>query len=114
LRQLAARLLRKAGFTVFEAESGEQALSIWKEQGPSIDLVFTDIIMPDGMNGWELARTLAMDRPDVKILCASGYAPAELGPDPGFPLLAKPYGGEELLATVRRALAHQETAPLST
>lgn len=54
------------------AENGPEALAVL-EREPGIDLLFTDIIMPEGLTGYDLARTARQRRPDLKVLFASGY-----------------------------------------
>jgi CheY-like chemotaxis protein len=76
------------------------------ERGERIDLLFTDLVMPNGMSGDELARRACALCPEIKVLLASGYAlalPAGAGPD-GFRLLRKPYRGDDLAEAVRAAL----------
>ncbi len=73
VRRLACDMLARLGYSVLEAASGADALRIWRERGPSIDLLLTDVIMPQ-MSGRELADNLKADRPDVKIMFMSGYA----------------------------------------
>ncbi len=101
-RALVARALREAGFEVFEAEDGAEALEVAREIGP-VDLVVSDVSMPR-VNGLELARRLSADQPEVRYLFTSGYPGEDLVRDAslrapvGF--LAKPYLMDEL---VRRA-----------
>lgn len=76
VRRVATGRLRQLGYHVLEADSGSSALEIVR-QGNKIDLVFTDIVMPGGMNGAQLAHAIREARPDVRILFTSGYA----GPD---------------------------------
>jgi PAS domain S-box-containing protein len=100
LREIAQRVLVRAGFDVTAAAGPGEAI-IAAETGPEpFDLLLTDVVMP-GMLGPELARRLRNSRPDLRVLLASGYASeivdSERHEDP---LLAKPFSPETLLAAV--------------
>jgi CheY-like chemotaxis protein len=73
VRDVIVRLLEEGGFTVLSASCGEDALSISRRKDVSIDLLLTDIVMPE-MNGVELADRLERERPDMRILFMTGYA----------------------------------------
>ena len=91
VREVAAELLRDAGFRVLAASDGRQALALL-ERGEKVDVLFSDVVMPGGISGVELARRVRAARPDIGVLLASGYAAQELGGEaPEFELLAKPY-----------------------
>jgi two-component system, cell cycle sensor histidine kinase and response regulator CckA len=107
LRKVAARILSRCGYKVLEAESGVQALGIWQQNPAVIDLLLTDIVMPEGVNGWELAEKLVAERPDLKVLCTSGYVPDTAESNPGIRLLPKPYDSRQLLMAVQEVLAQQ-------
>jgi signal transduction histidine kinase/integral membrane sensor domain MASE1 len=105
VRDLAAARLEALGYRIFAAADGPEALGML-ERGERIDLLFTDLVMPNGMSGDELARRACALCPEIKVLLASGYAlalPAGAGPD-GFRLLRKPYRGDDLAEAVRAAL----------
>lgn len=108
LRQLARYILEEYGYCVLEAGSGVQALEIWAEQRARIDLLLTDVVMPAGMDGRELAERLRKERADLKVIYTSGYSLDVLGPDfvlePGVVLLEKPYQPAGLAETVRSCL----------
>jgi PAS domain S-box-containing protein len=72
VRDLALRILRRLGYTVLTASSGEEALEIGRARSERIDLLMTDVVMP-GINGRELAGRLAPLHPETKVLFASGY-----------------------------------------
>lgn len=72
VRQLVSRELRRAGYSVLEAENGDAALMVSRAQAGTIDLLVTDVIMP-GMNGRDLAVRLRSERPGLKVLFVSGY-----------------------------------------
>jgi two-component system cell cycle sensor histidine kinase/response regulator CckA len=102
VRQLFASALQRAGYLVHQARSGEEAVSLF-ESCPAIDLLLTDIRMPE-MSGLELVRQLSARAPALKVICISGYPGA--GTDPPIPhhYLAKPFSRADLLAKVREVL----------
>ncbi len=73
LRQAMSGYLSSLGYTVLEAGSGKQALSVASQHEGHIDLLLTDLVMP-GMSGTELAQTLGSLRPEMKTICMSGYS----------------------------------------
>jgi two-component system, cell cycle sensor histidine kinase and response regulator CckA len=73
VRAFAARALRNKGYTVIEAASGEQALALPPEQLDRVELLISDVVMPN-LDGPTLAAQLRSRRPDLKILFISGYA----------------------------------------
>ncbi len=106
VRRVAVSRLKDAGYQVVEAETAAQALILLAEH-PDIALLFTDIAMPGGMTGDELAREVRAMRPDIKILFTSGYAEPRIA---GRELararswLKKPYTAMELAARLRELL----------
>ena len=78
IRNLLQIALRRSGYTVYAAESGRDALDLVRGHGRAIDLLITDVVMPD-MSGPELVRQLAVVRPGVQTLFMSGYRGEELG-----------------------------------
>jgi CheY-like chemotaxis protein len=104
VRELAETMLESAGYAVLSAPSGEQALNLLDEGG-AIDLVFTDVMMPGGMNGLQLADQVRARRPGTPILVTTGYMD-ELPTARGqrLDILSKPYRQEDLLARVRAIL----------
>jgi DNA-binding response OmpR family regulator len=108
VRQMAARILGKAGFTVLEAGDGLEALDLLASGGDEawgVGLLLTDVQMPR-MDGRELGLQVAERRPALPVLYMSGH---DSGPDRGLPslspLLPKPFLPAELLAAVRGMLA---------
>ena len=104
VRELAETMLEAAGYAVVSAPSGEQALNVLDE-GAEVDLVFTDVMMPGGMNGLQLADHVRLRRPGTPILVTTGYMdelPAARGQR--LDILSKPYRQEDLLARVRAIL----------
>ncbi|MEX0921889.1 MAG: PAS domain S-box protein [Rhodovibrionaceae bacterium] len=105
--EYASSQLRGLGYRVVTATSGPEALECLAQHA-EIDLLFTDVVMPGGMNGAELARQVAGLRPDIKVLFTSGYTENAIihsgRLDPGVQLLHKPYGRTELASKIRQAL----------
>ena len=108
LRDIITRTLNRHGYRVFQAVDGNNALQIWDEYKNQIDLVFTDVIMPGGLNGRELAERLWTDKPKLKVIFSTGYSADALGNDfkldPEFNFLPKPYLPIALARLVRRCL----------
>jgi len=109
VRAMTRRTLERAGYRVYEAANGEEALTIARELGDRLDLVITDIVMPV-MGGRELAAALARERPSLTILFMSGYTherEAHLNAGGGIShFLHKPFTLEELRGRVRLLLDH--------
>jgi CheY-like chemotaxis protein len=107
VRRYALTQLRMFGYTVIEAAEGRSALA-QIEQRSDIDLLFTDVVMPGGMNGRELADAARRLRPGLRVLYTSGYTENAIVHhgrlDEGARLLAKPYRRSELDRAVREAL----------
>jgi DNA-binding NtrC family response regulator len=99
--------LRAVGHRVVTARDGHEAFAILKG-GEVIDLIFSDIVMPNGMSGIELARKAQALQPGIKVLLTSGYMGHPLVGDYGaeteFELLGKPYHQSQLLAQIGEAL----------
>ena len=108
LREIITRTLIRHGYRVFQAVDGNDALKIWDEYKNDIELVFTDVIMPGGINGRELAERLSQQKPTLKVIYSSGYSADALGKDFQLDLnlnyLPKPYLPEDLARIVRRRL----------
>ena len=108
LRSLVRNVLVQGGYTVLEAPSGVAALDVWAQHREGIHLLLTDVVMPDGMSGLELARRLRRDRTDLRVIYTSGYseeiAAREIQLQEGLNFLAKPYRPADLLRTVRANL----------
>ena len=100
LREIAQRVLVRAGFEVTAAADPGEAIIAAETDPEPYDLLLTDVVMP-GMRGPELARRLRNSRPDLRVLLASGYAQEIVDSDRHEdPLLAKPFSPETLLAAV--------------
>jgi PAS domain S-box-containing protein len=109
VRTAAVGILRLLGYQVLEAEDGKAALAILGELEP-IDLLFTDLIMPNGVSGQDLLRKARDLRPDLKVLFTSGYSEhlfrGRGDAECGVPLLNKPYRRQNLATAIRRVLDH--------
>ena len=108
LREIITRTLNRHGYRVFQTVDGQNALQVWAEYKNEIDLLFTDVIMPGGLNGRELAEKLWADKPGLKVIFSSGYGADVLGKDfrldPDLNYLQKPYAPQTLARVVRRCL----------
>lgn len=108
VRDLARRILVRQGYRVLEAATPDAALRVWDEQRHSIDLVFTDVVMPGGMNGIELARRLLAERPDLKVIYASAYSremlESRFAVSGRLGFLGKPYSTTQLSQAIRATL----------
>jgi PAS domain S-box-containing protein len=105
VRELAEQVLEMEGYAVESAASGEQALALLR-QGARVDLLFTDVIMPGGMNGLDLVEQARTLRPGLPVLVTTGYMDElpQRARSGGLNILAKPYRQESLLERVRVAL----------
>jgi len=107
VRSVAARVLSNQGYTVIQARNGQEALRLLSEQVESIDLILTDVVMPD-MGGLALGEKLKVVKPEVRLLYMSGYSQADkLQPGMGnfeLPFLQKPFSAESLILKVREVL----------
>ncbi len=108
LRELVQEILEKRGYQVIEAATGVEALEVWKQRKDEIDLLFTDMMMPDGISGRELAERILKDRPELKVIYSSGYSMDVFAADSTFcdssNFLQKPYDPETLAQIVRESL----------
>lgn len=111
VRQHVIALLKGLGYRVSSAESGQMALKILNRRA-DIDLLFTDVVMPGGLNGRQLADQATALRPGIKILFTSGYTENAIVHhgrlDPGVQLLSKPYRRQDLANKIRRTLMDSE------
>jgi PAS domain S-box-containing protein len=111
VRTSVIRQLEGLGYRTLAASNGAQALAL-VDQGAQFDLLFTDIVMPGGINGAELGREVARRRPAVKTLYTSGYSEDGIVHqgrlDPGVVLLGKPYRKLDLARKIRDVLGDQD------
>ena len=109
VRAAASELLRELGHTVLTAENGPDALRLLSD-GIAADLLLTDIVMPGGMSGAELAREARRLRPNLHILLTSGYAADQsLQAVADFPFIAKPFHPAGMARMLRSLLASTAT-----
>ena len=96
--------LERAGYTVFSASSGEQALSFFEPNRSPVDLALIDVVMP-GMDGATLARLVRMERPAIRVILMSGYsedvAPGLVAGEYGMHFLPKPFSLKQLIGAVK-------------
>ena len=108
LRAVVRTALSRLGYRVLEAASGEEALAVWKQHRDEIRLLLTDLVMPGGMSGKELAGQLLQQNPKLKVIYASGYSVEVAGKDllleEGVNFLAKPFQTSKLAQTIRKCL----------
>jgi CheY-like chemotaxis protein len=108
LRELARAVLEGYNYRILEAGSGVQALKVWEKHRHEIDMLLTDMVMPEGMTGRELAEKLQAEKPEIKVLYSSGYSPDVIGGSFKLPenshFLAKPYHPPMLAQAVRECL----------
>jgi PAS domain S-box-containing protein len=108
LRGMVVQVLRIQGYTVLEAASGVDALQVWEQARRPVDLLLTDMVMPGGIMGSELAERLSSQSPLLKVIYTSGYSPGMAGRDAslleGRNFLPKPYSIGKLAQFVRACL----------
>jgi signal transduction histidine kinase/CheY-like chemotaxis protein len=106
VRLAAIRTLSGAGYRVLAATNGTEALAVLGS-GQRVDLLFTDVVMPQGVSGAEVARSACCTHDEIRVLLTSGYALDVLaanGCDHDSPIFAKPYRPQDLVREVGRAL----------
>ena len=108
LRMMVGRVLEQCGHTVLSAVSGVNALEIWQEHRDDIHLVLTDMVMPGGVSGRELASRLIAEKPGLKVIYTSGFSADLAGKgmslNDGVNFLQKPWDLQTLAGTVRACL----------
>src|SRR3954451_5050281 len=107
IRKLVGAMVSQAGFTILTADSGEHALTLYKNNKGPIDLLITDVIAP-GMSGPMLADKLTELQPDLRVLYISGYDNTHVVQkyvvEKGHALLSKPFTVEEIKSKVNELL----------
>ena len=108
VRTVVSTCLKVAGYQVLNAANGPEALQVWHEKADQIDLLLTDMIMPGGMTGLELAETCLKSKPALPVILTSGYSPDSMRPcipeRPGIAYLCKPCDASCLTDVVRKSL----------
>jgi PAS domain S-box-containing protein len=114
VRDIGIRALTAQGYRVLSASDGQSALEAWRTHRGEISLLLTDVIMPGGLSGLQLARQLQAEKPGLQVIYMSGYsreiAGKELPAEANAHYLAKPYELEDLYHLVQTALGHGDGA----
>ncbi len=104
LLKLIGHILESHGYKVLESTTGQAALKTWEQRLRKIDLLLTDMILPDGMTGPELAQILQASKPELKVIYTSGYDAQKLAEDlaltDGSNFIQKPFHARKLAETV--------------
>ena len=115
VRDLAVRMLKQHGYRVLAAKSGVEALEVWQAHRAEISLLITDVVMPGGLTGLDLATRLSAERPELRVVFTSGYSretsSSAVSLVPGIDFLEKPYHVRQLLSIVRRRLDAPPAVP---
>ncbi len=101
LLSIAEQMLNRLGYGVIATTSPAEAISLFRERAEEIDMLMSDVVMPGGINGYELAKQLQAIKPDLRVLMTSGYDSKRVDSESIFPLLAKPYSTDAVAAYVR-------------
>jgi PAS domain S-box-containing protein len=110
LREMASMILKRLGHQVVVAQDGQEALSLWPQYRGKIDLLLTDMVMPGGMTGRELADRLLREKPQMHVIYSSGYSMdlsnSGMNLTEGVNCLLKPYDATTLARVVKKAFAN--------
>jgi two-component system cell cycle sensor histidine kinase/response regulator CckA len=115
VRDLARATLERGGYRVLEAADGQMAIKAWDESLDKIAVLITDMVLPNGMSGGQLADQLQERDPQLRLICISGYGSETLKEDlpenfaPGVNFLSKPFDPHALLKAVKASLDRNET-----
>jgi CheY-like chemotaxis protein len=104
VRTVAVDALEEAGFEVIEAGTGEEAMEHCRER--VADVLFTDIRLPGGVTGWDIAERCRELNPDLPVVYATGFSLEAPRLVPGSRLLHKPYQVAEVIDTIRHMVSH--------
>jgi signal transduction histidine kinase/CheY-like chemotaxis protein len=108
LREMARDFLKDSGYRTLEAGSGREALNLWREHQSEIDLLLTDMKMPEGISGMELAEKMIAEQPGLRVIFTSGYSDDMVSPEilerNNASFLPKPYAYADLTRAVRESL----------
>jgi PAS domain S-box-containing protein len=114
VRQMVIGLLQSCGYRVLEAMDGPAALEIWERERGRFDLLFTDMVMPGGISGRDLAIRLRSIDPDLKVVFTSGFSEELLNLSPGWMgtdlFIAKPFQPLSLSQIIQKALGNKPKA----
>jgi two-component system, cell cycle sensor histidine kinase and response regulator CckA len=108
VRAIMRTMLERRGFKVLEAASGIDALAVWHQQHDTIQLLLTDLVLPSGISGQELAEQFTAQKPGLRVLYTSGYSAGAanngVALDHEHAFLEKPFDGAKLIEAVYRCL----------
>ncbi len=108
LREMTREILEACGYKILEASNGREALEVWNERTCEVDLLLTDMVMPEGMSGVDLAERLLSNHPNLHVIFTSGYTANEISPEilsrTRARFLQKPYSHADLAKCVRNSL----------
>ncbi len=108
VRRMVARSLAELGYRVIEAGDGREALALWATHAPVVDLLFTDIVMPEGVTGLDLCERMQAAKPGLRVILSSGYntemVRGGVPTRPGVVYLPKPFEIRQMAQTVRDCL----------
>ncbi len=108
VREVTLRRLESLGYAAIAAKTGPDAVDRLASDG-GVRLVLSDVVMPGGMTGYDVARWVASNKPDIKVVMCSGYAEKDRGggqPIDNAVLLGKPYTRDQLAQALNDALGH--------
>jgi PAS domain S-box-containing protein len=114
LREMASKILTRLGYQVVVAKDGQEALTLWPQYRGKIDLLLTDMMMPGGMTGRELADRILAEEPHVPVIYSTGYSVdlfhSGISLVEGVNCLLKPYDAAMLANAVKKALTKTNSA----
>jgi len=112
VRSLTRHILECVGYRVVEADDRPIVLALWQGQAQNIDLLLTNLTLPQGVSGRGLANQLLQDKPNLKVVYTTDADPSAQAQDPaplaGDEFLPKPYTPDKLLQTVQTCLGARE------
>jgi len=112
LRDMARDFLTDCGYRILEAGSGREALQVWWQHRAEIDLLLTDMKMPEGVSGLELAEKMLVEQPGLRVILTSGYSDDIVSPEilerTNARFLPKPYSYTDLTRLVRESLDNKK------
>jgi DNA-binding NtrC family response regulator len=109
-------VLLSAGYRICEAACGREAIAVWERQKNEIALLLSDMVLPDGVSGRDLAQRFRSDKPGLKVLLTSGHGPEIVSTDTTFfrehniCFLRKPASAPDLARAVRQCLDEPKRA----
>jgi signal transduction histidine kinase/CheY-like chemotaxis protein/HAMP domain-containing protein len=117
LRDMARLILEEHGYHVLEAPSGREAFGVWNQHQDDIDLLLTDMVMPEGVSGVDLAQKLMAKKPRLKVIFTSGYTMDDVSGEflahNNAQFLQKPYTRTTLAHAVRKKLDEQPAGQMA-